>query len=114
MILIIGAGISGIALARFLLNHHIPFRIFEQAPAERPQGFGITLREATFPKLFELLDTDESTFRKEVAVDRKYGSYASFATSILTGERFSVGSFRAGYSKDFRANRERLRTVIRG
>jgi 2-polyprenyl-6-methoxyphenol hydroxylase-like FAD-dependent oxidoreductase len=75
MIIIIGAGISGITLARYLLDHNIPFRIFDQSPAEKPQGFGLTLREGTFTKLFEALDTTEDLFRRAVSVDRKQGSY---------------------------------------
>ena len=114
MIIIIGAGITGTTLARYLLTHDISFRIFDQSPEERPQGFGVTLREATFPKLLDLLGIDETSFRRAVAVDRKSGSYPAYGTNIVTGERYSVGPFRAGYSKDFRCNRERLRSLIRG
>ncbi|KAF2103096.1 FAD/NAD(P)-binding domain-containing protein [Rhizodiscina lignyota] len=114
MILIVGAGISGITLARHLLNHNVQFRIFDQSLAERPQGFGLTIREATIPKLLELVGIDEIHFRKAVAVDRNHGSYSSFLTNLVTGEHYGAGAYSSGYSKDFRSNRERLRKMIQG
>lgn len=114
MIIIIGAGLSGITLAQSLLRKNVSFRIFDQSPEEKPQGFGLTLREATTAKILKLLDTDELTFRQAVAVDRNWGSYALSGTNICTGERLSTGAFKASHSKDFRTNRERLRRTIRG
>ena len=55
-ILIIGAGISGLVLAQYLLNHDIAFKIFDRDSAidARSGGWGLTLHWS-LPALRELL-----------------------------------------------------------
>lgn len=115
MILIVGAGVAGVTLARYLNDNDIPFRIFEQQTKYKSQGFGLTLREDTCKKLLPLLGLEQQDFRTRVAVDRKQGLSSPFLVNITTGERFGAGSFKAGYAtQDFRSNRERLRGIILG
>ena len=115
MILIVGAGVAGVTLARYLKDNGIPFRIFEQQTRYKTQGFGLTLRENTCKKLLPLLGLEEQDFRTRVAVDRKQGLVSPFLVNITTGEKFGAGSFKAGYAtQDFRTNRERLRETIVG
>jgi cation diffusion facilitator CzcD-associated flavoprotein CzcO len=47
MIIIIGAGLSGLSFARYLQTHQIPFRIFDRADEQKPQGYGLTMRQET-------------------------------------------------------------------
>ncbi|KAF1978542.1 FAD/NAD(P)-binding domain-containing protein [Bimuria novae-zelandiae CBS 107.79] len=113
MILIVGAGIAGVTLARSLESKDIPFRLFDQQTEYKSQGFGLTLREDTTAKLLPLLGLEEQDFRTRVAVDRKQGLSNSFLANTVTGERFGAGAFKAGYAtKDFRTNRGRLRGTI--
>lgn len=115
MILIIGAGIAGVTLARYLSSKNVPYRIFDQQTGYKPQGFGLTLREETTLKLLPLLGLDDQGFRKRVAVDRKQGLSNTFLVDTISGEHFGVGSYKEGYAtKDFRTNRERLRATILG
>lgn len=46
-VLIIGAGLGGLALAQVLHNHGVPFELFERdkAPSARKQGWAIALVE---------------------------------------------------------------------
>ncbi|KAF2444721.1 FAD/NAD(P)-binding domain-containing protein [Karstenula rhodostoma CBS 690.94] len=115
MILIIGAGMAGVTLARHLDSRGIPFRIFEQQTEFKNQGFGLTLRADTTQKLLPLLGLQEDAFGKSVAVDRRTGKTNTFLVDVETGARFAAASFKEGASaRDWRTNRERLRGVIMG
>lgn len=115
MIIIIGAGIAGVSLARHLSSNDLPYRIFDQRRAWTSQGFGLTLREDTISQLLPLLGLSEAELRTQVAVDRKQGLSNNFMVDVTSGEHFGVGAFKDGYAtKDFRSNRDRLRTAIGG
>ncbi|KAJ4349756.1 uncharacterized protein N0V89_008374 [Didymosphaeria variabile] len=115
MILIIGAGMAGVTLARYLSSRNIPFRVFDQQAEFKNQGFGLTLRGDTISKLLPLLSLKEQELGPAVAVDRKTGKTNAFLVNVVTGERFAAASFKEGAStRDFRTNRERLRGVIMG
>lgn len=116
-ILIIGAGLAGLSLARTLQKHKIPFRIFDQASSNRFQGFGLTLHEHTISVLLELLETDDPTLRRLVSVNRRTGYMPQSLCDAATGKEFndrSEAAFNAEKFKDFRTNRERLWAMVRG
>lgn len=115
MILIIGAGMAGVTLARQLQSNAIPFRIFDQQAEFKNQGFGLTLRGDTITKLLPLLGMQEHDFGTQVAVDRRKGKTNTFLVDLVTGEKFAAASFKeGGTTRDFRTNRERLRGLIMG
>lgn len=117
MILIIGAGLAGLSLARILQKHGRPFRIFDQAPSNRFQGFGLTLHADTISILLDMLEIDEPTLRRLVSVNRKTGYMPQSLCDAETGELYndrSPAALNAAELKDFRTNRERLWTTIRG
>ncbi|KAI1098428.1 FAD-dependent monooxygenase [Jackrogersella minutella] len=73
-ILIIGAGISGLAAGRLLTNHGIPNIIFEASRPERSQGFSISLREWGYGALLSALgDLPLRDLTRGVAPDRHLG-----------------------------------------
>lgn len=115
MILIIGAGMAGVTLARYLQSHAVPFRIFDQQDRFKNQNFGLTLCSDTTARLLPLLKVEEHDFGARMAVDRKTGKTNTFLVNLATGERLSVASFEEGVSaRDLRTNWERLRGVIMG
>jgi 2-polyprenyl-6-methoxyphenol hydroxylase-like FAD-dependent oxidoreductase len=72
-ILIIGAGISGLACARILNLYRIPNIIFETFPKSRRQGYGITLRSWAYSHFLEQLHIASSVFKSEAATDAPIG-----------------------------------------
>ncbi|KAK5131047.1 hypothetical protein LTR08_001332 [Meristemomyces frigidus] len=71
---IVGAGISGLTLARCLLHRGIPAIVYERV-ALRPthHSYGITLKASAYRPLLESLRLDEETFRRKLAVDAGVG-----------------------------------------
>ncbi|EFY95628.1 FAD-dependent oxidoreductase [Metarhizium robertsii] len=73
-ILIIGAGLSGLAAGRILTNHSIPNIIFESSLPERSQGFAISLHDWGYSALLEGLGgVSLKSMAKAVAPDRHVG-----------------------------------------
>lgn len=114
MIIIIGAGLSGLTLARYLQSRDVPFRIFDQSDAQRPQGYGLTMRKRAIEGLLPILGICEESFRTAVAVDRKDGAIDSQIIDMVTGEMANVSPYSSEAIKDFRCNRKRLRLMIQG
>ena len=73
-ILIVGAGISGLATARLLTEHQIPNIVFEASSSDRGQGYTISLHEWAFkPLLSDLGNLPVVQLQKAVAPDRHIG-----------------------------------------
>lgn len=97
---ILGAGLSGLTIARALLNRGVPSIIYDRSPnpARRPRfNYGITLKAETFETVFGLvypssgIANGEETrkFAELVSVDHKGGAVGSVGPGKgdLTGER---------------------------
>lgn len=98
---IIGAGLAGITLSRALWKRGIPSTIYEKARTSAPL-YGITLRASTYRPLLKILDIDEATFKKRVAIDGPVG-----------GQGVVLEAGGAREQTCFRANRKRLEWLIR-
>ena len=114
MIIIIGAGLSGLTLARYLQAHHVAFRIFDQSDAQRPQGYGLTMRRKAIDALLSVLGISETDFRVAVSVDRNEGAIFPHLTDTVTGEMTDNSTYSPAVVKEFRSNRRRLRLLIQG
>ncbi|KAI9316602.1 hypothetical protein BX666DRAFT_1858414 [Dichotomocladium elegans] len=123
-VLIIGAGLSGLALANVLKNKGIPYKIFERetSPQDRTQGWSLSLHFC-LSKLFALVDPAKvQTFSQSTAVDPSRPHDAGFAMiDGPTGDAFlsfdmpSAPGTPAGDGNPrsppliYRVNRKRLR-----
>lgn len=102
---IIGAGIGGLTLARCLRNHGIPSILYEKMSCAPRHHHGITLHASTYRPLLGVLNLDETTFRRRVAVDGATGG-----SGRINPEAMVV----AGSTKpdSFRAHRGRLEQLL--
>jgi hypothetical protein len=97
---IIGAGLSGLSLARTLQNHHIPIKIYEKATRGPRHNYGITLHASTYQPLAKILGITELAFKDRVAVDAGIGGGGLIdAKDLVQGRGFESGSFRANCGK---------------
>ena len=114
-ILIIGAGISGLATARLLTNSGIPNIVFEASTPDRSQGFAISLRDWGYSALLEGLGgLPLSSLTKGVAPDRYLGGTGWIDQALrdnCTGEVL-VAPDPATKQSIVRANRNALRAWI--
>lgn len=103
---IIGAGIGGLTLARCLRNHGIPSILYEKMSRAPRHHHGITLHASSYRPLLGVLNLDETTFRRRVAVDG-----ASGGSGHINPQTMIV----AGSTKpdSFRAHRGRLEKLLR-
>ncbi|PIA99611.1 hypothetical protein CB0940_03220 [Cercospora beticola] len=97
---VIGAGLAGLTLGRCLHQKGIKTSIFEKArKSVNRNNYGVTLYSKSYLPLLQVLQLDEATFRKKVAVD-----------SHLIG---GTGSIRGQGEKDcFKANKNRLEALL--
>ncbi|OJI79836.1 hypothetical protein ASPTUDRAFT_939265 [Aspergillus tubingensis CBS 134.48] len=73
-ILIVGAGLAGLAVARLLTNSGIPNIVFEASQQNRSQGFSISLRDWGYSALLRALgDVSFRSLTRGVAPDRHIG-----------------------------------------
>lgn len=99
---IIGAGISGLVLARCLLRRGIPAVLYERDTLQQAtsrHGYGITLHQSAYRPLLEVLKIDEAAFRRKLAVD-----------IAVSGQGYVDCKHGAS---SFRANRRRLEAMLR-
>lgn len=102
---IIGAGIGGLTLARCLNNHGIPSILYEKMSCAPRHHYGITLHASSYRPLLGVLNLDETTFRRRVAVDGAAGG---------SGRINPQATMAAGSAKphSFRAHRGKLEQLL--
>ncbi|KFA72839.1 hypothetical protein S40288_09934 [Stachybotrys chartarum IBT 40288] len=114
-VLIIGGGISGLCVARLLVQRGIHCIIFEQSVMEKSQGYAITVRDWAFkPLLEELGGVTVDAFQNAVAVDRAFGGSGWVDLTFRNNETgkalFNPEPPKGGNQGAlFRANRSALR-----
>ncbi|GJJ73295.1 hypothetical protein EMPS_05653 [Entomortierella parvispora] len=118
-ILIIGAGIAGLSLARTLAAHSIPAIVFDDASETRRQGFGVTLRSWGYDSLLKRAGVTAQDFQETVATDAAVGGHGYISTTVhdvYTGTDLIKMAHRPGAQmvtqEFFRANRFRLREFL--
>ncbi len=101
-VVILGAGLGGLTLGRCLRQKGISSIIYEKASSRPRHTYGITLQPWAYKPLLDILDIDEVTLRRHVAVDNL--------------NRNGIGRVSAGeveHSTAFRANRNKLESMLR-
>ncbi|KAL3460149.1 hypothetical protein BJX64DRAFT_290629 [Aspergillus heterothallicus] len=114
-ILIVGAGLSGLAVARLLTNNGIPNIVFEASKEDRSQGFSISLRDWGYSALLDALgDIPLRSLTRGVAPDRQIGGsgYVDLIMRDNTTGEVLVAPDPKTQPSIVRANRNALRTWI--
>ncbi|KAL4874948.1 hypothetical protein BJY04DRAFT_233200 [Aspergillus karnatakaensis] len=114
-ILIVGAGLAGLAVARLLTNSGISNIVFEGSLEDRNQGFSISLSEWGYSTLLEALgDVSVRGLTRGVAPDRQVGGsgYVDLIMRDNTTGNILVAPDPETQPSIIRANRNALRTWI--
>lgn len=112
-ILIIGAGIAGLALAQACRKDHIPYRVFErdESPSSRGAGWGLTLVKS-LPAFKSLVPEDvlerlpETYVNSEAFKSGERGNFVFF--NLSTGE----AKWKSPPAERIRVNRRLLRNLM--
>lgn len=105
---IVGAGISGLVLARCIRSAP-SITIFDKDSARRGSSrnsYGITLHPWAYRPLLKYLDLDEALFRRKIAVDAATGGIGWI-------ESPSHPPIQGADAASFRANRQKLEQMLR-
>ncbi len=104
-ITIAGAGIAGLTLGRCLAHKGIPSILLERHDSSPRYNYGVTLHPWAYQPLLLVLQMDETTFRKRLAVDAPRGG-----TEAFTGDTMSAGSEIS--PRTFRCHRGKLERLL--
>lgn len=106
-IVILGSGIAGLTLGRCLRQKGIPTIIYEKATSTPRHSYGITLHEWAYKPLLQVLNIDEHSFRRRVAVDSLYHA----GTGKIS--QYESTPSLVNHSESFRANRSKLEFLLK-
>ena len=115
-VLLIGAGLSGLALGRLLTNNGISNVVFESSLSERKQGFAISLHDWGYSPLLEVLgEVSLQSLTKAAAPDRSiWGSgWVGLAMRDNSTGQVLVEPDEDARPAVIRANRNALRADLR-
>jgi 2-polyprenyl-6-methoxyphenol hydroxylase-like FAD-dependent oxidoreductase len=112
-ILIIGAGISGLVLAQYLLSHDIPFEIFDRDPASdaRSGGWGLTLHWS-LPALRELLPRNIVDRFPETFVNKEASARGDTGRFQFFDLKSGAALYDSPAVERIRVSRARLRELL--
>lgn len=105
-IAIVGAGLAGLTLARCLLQRGIPTVLLEKVASSPRHSYGITLHPWAYKPLLQVLQMDERTFRRRIAVDGPVGGIGRLDPDALAVTQEADSS-------SFRANRAKIESLLR-
>ncbi|KAK0119170.1 hypothetical protein ONS95_008028 [Cadophora gregata] len=105
---IIGAGIGGLTLARCFKHRGVQSIIFDKSPSPALHNYGVSLQPWATKLLINVLNVDESSFARRVAVDGLRGGTGKVYPSLVSG----LGSGK-GHAELLRAHQGRLEEVLR-
>lgn len=100
-IVILGSGIGGLTLARYLRQKGISSIIYDRVTSSPRHSYGITLYRWAYKPLLQVLGIDENSFRRRTAVNSLYhaGTGKVYPEGSTLSRDLSPGTFRANRSK---------------
>jgi len=116
---IVGAGIGGLTLGRFLARHGIPYVIYDRSPSPRLNNYGITLQPEQIRSLCKITDVrNEADFITRLAVDSAIGGRGLVQSQwpeITHKHKTTTAQSNSAEIESlepFRANRARLESLL--
>ena len=110
-VLVIGAGLAGLSLARTLLAQSVPVRIFDSLPQLRRHSYGVTLLPwACEPVVSRLNIGGETGLRRATSTDSKIGGLG-LINSVGASRRPASG-IPDGKRRPYRCSRSRLSEIL--
>ena len=115
-VLVVGAGLAGLSLARTLLTRQIPFRVLEASPQLPKYSYGVTLLPWAYEPLVSKLSlASASELRRATATDSPIGGAGGISavyTDIYTGHAVPSESATAQSRLPYRCSRTRLTDLL--
>jgi len=105
---IVGAGISGLTLAKCLQQKGVKAIVFDKNPSAARHNYGISLQPWACQALLKVLGIDVSTFCRRVAVDALNGGHGQVHSEMSSG----VAGSKQG-PPALRTHRGRLESLLR-
>ena len=110
-VLVIGAGLAGLCLARSLLGKSVPVRIFDSLPQLRRHSYGVTLLPWAYEPVVRTLKLGDGIgLRRATATDFKVGGLGHINPSGASGHLAS--GKREEDRQSYRCSRSKLSEVL--